>query len=129
MTLFAGLWRWGMTAKKEHVSFRDGRRLPFGEWLVDTGRMGRDQVLAGLQQQRQSGGRLGEVLVRLRVLSEEDLVIALAEFLRIDRMGPDEDAQIDVELARQIPEITARRFNPSPCSASAIWSTGDGRST
>lgn len=100
-----------MTAKKEHVSFRDGRRLPFGEWLVDTGRMGRDQVLAGLQQQRQSGGRLGEVLVRLRVLSEEDLVIALAEFLRIDRMGPDEDAQIDVELARQIPEITARRFN------------------
>ncbi|MBE0538043.1 MAG: type II/IV secretion system protein [Phycisphaerae bacterium] len=100
-----------MGAKETSAVPTDGRRLLFGEWLVHTKRTGRDQVLAALQQQHQSGRRLGEVLVRLRAFNEEYLTTALAEFHGIDRIRLDADSTVDSELARQIPETIAKRFN------------------
>ncbi|MBE0535337.1 MAG: Flp pilus assembly complex ATPase component TadA [Phycisphaerae bacterium] len=89
-------------------------RLRFGEWLVEAKRASRDQVVAALQQQKQTGGRVGEALVRLRSLTEDDLVTTLGEFLRVDRVSLQGDSGIDYELARQIPETLAKRFNIVP---------------
>ena len=52
------------------------RRL--GEWLIERQAVPETEVARGLQWQREHGGRLGAVLVRMGALSEETLFVTLA---------------------------------------------------
>jgi general secretion pathway protein E len=56
-----------------------GAREPLGEILVRDGTITRDQIQRGLTHQRELGKRLGETLVELGYLSEEDVAKALAK--------------------------------------------------
>jgi len=58
------------------IAPRPHRRL--GEWLVDRQAVPEAEVTRALQWQREHGGRLGAVLVRMGALSEEALFDALA---------------------------------------------------
>lgn len=61
------------------VSGQDGRlREPLGEILIRDGLITRDQLQRGLVRQREIGKRLGDSLVELGYLSEEELLNALA---------------------------------------------------
>jgi len=61
------------------VSGRDGRlREPLGENLIRDGLITRDQLQRGLVRQREIGKRVGDSLVELGYLSEEELLNALA---------------------------------------------------
>ena len=51
--------------------------LFFGELLVAKGLLSREELQDVLEQQREQGGRLGEVLLRLKMLSDEDVTAAL----------------------------------------------------
>src|SRR5574337_1637421 len=55
-----------------------GLREPLGEILIREGSSTRDQLQRGLSHQREIGKRLGETLVELGYISEEDVVKALA---------------------------------------------------
>jgi len=87
--------------------------LFFGELLVAKGLLSRDELLDVLNKQREHGGRLGEVLLRLKMLSDEDVTAALAEHFRMEYIHFDDSNKrdlIDMEVARLLPESIAQRF-------------------
>jgi hypothetical protein len=58
--------------------------LFFGELLVAKGLLSREELQDVLSQQREQGGRLGEVLLRMKMLSDEDVTAALAEHFQME---------------------------------------------
>ena len=77
--------------------------LLFGELLVSKGILSRRELTEALKEQRDNGGRLGEVLVRLGMLKDEDITIALGEHLSMDRIHFDDIDSIDKSVARLLP--------------------------
>ncbi len=82
----------------------------FGEFLVSKNLLSRSDLTEALNKQREHGGRLGEVLLQLKILNDEDVVYALAEYLSIDYVRLDDISRIEVNLARTLPENIAKRF-------------------
>jgi len=86
----------------------------FGDLLVAKGLLTPDQLTQSLNHQRQQGGRLGEAILQLRLLDEEEITKALAEHLSLDYMSFDESDKadkIDMNVARILPEGIAKRFS------------------
>jgi type IV pilus assembly protein PilB len=84
--------------------------LLFGESLVSKGLITHRELIEALNEQRDRGGRLGEVLLRLKMLSDEDVTSALAEHLSMDYIRFDDVAKINMNVARILPENIAKRF-------------------
>jgi type IV pilus assembly protein PilB len=84
--------------------------LLFGEFLVSKGLLKHRELIEALNEQRSQGGRLGEVLLRLNMLKDEDVTGALAEHLSMDYIRFDDVARIDMNVARMLPESVAKRF-------------------
>ena len=84
--------------------------LLFGESLVSKGLLNHRELIEALNEQREHGGRLGEVLLRLKMLSNEDVTGALAEYLSMEYIRFDDVAKIDMNVARMLPENIAKRF-------------------
>ncbi len=84
--------------------------LLFGEFLVSKGLLNQEQLTKALNEQRNNGGRLGEVLLRLKMLSEKDVAGSLAEYLSVECVSLDDISQIDMNIARVLPEAIAKRF-------------------
>ncbi len=84
--------------------------LPFGELLVSKGLLGREELIKALNEQHEEGGRLGEVLLRLKMLSGEDITLALAEHLSMEYVRLDDITKIDMNIARMLPEAITKRF-------------------
>lgn len=82
----------------------------FGELLVSKGLLSREELMKALDVQREQGGRLGEVLLRLEMLSDEDVTLAMAEHLSVEYLRLDDISKIDVSVARLLPEAIAKRF-------------------
>ena len=89
---------------------------PLGEILVATARLPAarvDEALA-LQRGEHAGQRLGEILVRLRAVSEEEVLRALAIQLDlpfVERIDPD---AVPAELAAKIPIHFAKQARVLP---------------
>ncbi|MBN2181294.1 MAG: Flp pilus assembly complex ATPase component TadA [Sedimentisphaerales bacterium] len=84
--------------------------MRFGELLMNKGLLNSGDLDEALNEQRNNGGRLGEVLVRLRKLSDEAVKHALAEHLSTDFVRLDV-SEIDRSTARLVPETIAKRFS------------------
>ncbi len=84
--------------------------LLFGELLVSKGLLTREELADGLSAQQQEGGRLGEILLRLNILGDEDITRALAEHLSMDYVTLDDIGKVDLSVARSLPESIAKRF-------------------
>ena len=87
--------------------------LPFGELLVSKGLLSREELEKVLDEQSKQGGRLGEILLRLEKLNHEDVTLALAEHLSMEYIRLDDTSkmdQIDMDIARKLPESIAKRF-------------------
>jgi len=56
-----------------------------------------------LEAQRKEGGRLGEILIKMRAVTEEDVLVALGKQLGIAVDADLEIADVDVELASLVP--------------------------
>ncbi len=82
----------------------------FGEFLTSKGLLTTQKLSEVLKEQRAHGGRLGEVLLRLKMLSEEDIAFALAEHLSLEYRCIDDVSGIDMNIARLLPESVATRF-------------------
>ncbi len=87
------------------------RRL--GDVLVEHGLITAAHRRAALREQRASGGRLGEILVRDGVLSRDQLNWALGNLLHIPYVRPDL-ASIDPSLFSMIPLEVLRRCEAVP---------------
>ncbi|UCC98205.1 MAG: type II/IV secretion system protein [Phycisphaerales bacterium] len=87
--------------------------LLFGELLVSKGLLTQDQLLDVLNQQRDQGGRLGELLLRLKMLDDKAITATLAEHFSMEYIHFDDTHQtdrIDRDIARTLPESIAKRF-------------------
>jgi len=82
----------------------------FGEFLVSKNLLSHSELVEALNKQHEQGGRLGEVLLGLKLLSDEDVTYALAEYLSIEYIRLDDISRINVKLARTLPESIAKRF-------------------
>lgn len=77
--------------------------MKLGELLVMAGLVGEADVQRALNLQRQSGGRLGSILIRLGALSEDALLAVLAEQMGLPVMASDDmpaPAEIYAFMAR-----------------------------
>ncbi len=97
-----------MITESEHKTENTTR---FGDWLVSQGVITHDQLCQGLNEQAKIGGRLGDCLCKLNILSQEDITRSLSGFLNIDCYSLEDISNIDLEMAREIPENIAKRFN------------------
>jgi type IV pilus assembly protein PilB len=84
--------------------------MRFGELLLSKGMLNSDDLTEALNEQRSRGGRLGEVLIRLKMLSDEAVKSALAEHLSTEFVHLDV-SEIDMSAARLVPEAIAKRFS------------------
>ncbi|UCG57978.1 MAG: Flp pilus assembly complex ATPase component TadA [Phycisphaerales bacterium] len=82
----------------------------FGEFLISKGLLDRAALATALDKQRECGGRLGQVLIELNMLNEQDVTCALAEYLSMECVVLNDISKIDVDLARTLPESIAARF-------------------
>ncbi|MHC4864113.1 MAG: GspE/PulE family protein [Planctomycetota bacterium] len=98
------------TARKTLKPPKAKAELLFGEFLVSKGLLSHRELVEALNEQRDKGGRLGEVLMRLKMLKDEDVTGALAEHLSMEYLRFDDVARIDVNVARMLPENIAKRF-------------------
>jgi len=89
---------------------RAENNLLFGELLVSKGLLSPEELADVLSTQREQGGRLGEVLLRLKMLNHEDITSALAEHLSMEYIRLDDIHKIDLNIARSLPENIAKRF-------------------
>jgi type IV pilus assembly protein PilB len=84
--------------------------LPFGEWLVEQGILQQEQIQQALEVQQKEGCRLGEILLRLHLLSDTELIKALGRFLSIESTDLEDLSSINTDIARKIPENIAKRL-------------------
>ncbi len=82
----------------------------FGELLVSKGLIARRELIEALNEQREHGGRLGDVLVNQKKLNAEDITRTLAEHLSMEYVRLDNISEIDINTARILPESIAKRF-------------------
>jgi type IV pilus assembly protein PilB len=82
----------------------------FGEFLVSKALLTRLQLSKALDEQRRYGGRLGEALVRLSMMTEEHVTQALAEHLSMEYFHFDDISKINLSAARILDESIAKRF-------------------
>ncbi|MBI4846717.1 MAG: Flp pilus assembly complex ATPase component TadA [Candidatus Omnitrophica bacterium] len=86
-----------------------GKKKLWGEYLVEKGVVSIEQIQKALEEQRRAGSRLGQTLIELGFLKEEDLIVVLAQQLGL--------AHIDLNsyglkpaVVKLIPENIARRY-------------------
>jgi type IV pilus assembly protein PilB len=97
------------TSAVRDYSQQSANRL-FGELLVSKGLLTQEELADGLDVQKNEGGRLGEILLRLNLLGDVDITHALAEHLSMDYISLEDINKIDLNVARSLPESIAKRF-------------------
>ena len=82
----------------------------FGEYLVSKGVLTRLQLSKALDEQRRFGGRLGEALIRLNMMTEEQVTQMLAEHLSMEYVHFEDISKINLNVARMFDESVSKRF-------------------
>lgn len=90
-------------------------RKKIGEVLIEAGLITPDQLQESLEESKRTGVRLGQVLVKRRIISEADLIRSLSDQLDIPGLSLTVNPPSE-ELSRHIPEGLARRYKVIPHS-------------
>ncbi len=89
--------------------------LKLGELLIKAKLITQQQLEKALQEQKQSGGRIGEHLVRLGFVSEEDILDCLSQQYGVPSINL-RHFDIDESIIRLIPADVARKYQFIPVS-------------
>ena len=84
-------------------------RVRLGNLLIEEKLISQEQLALALEQQKRSGRKLGRVLVENGFATEEDISKAVAKQLKITFLNL-KNYNINLQLARTLPEMQARRF-------------------
>ncbi|WPB80436.1 type II secretion system ATPase GspE [Archangium violaceum] len=87
---------------------------PLGEILRHTSGLTEDKLQEALQLQAEKGGRLGEVLVGMKVLGEEDVAKALGLQLDLPYLARIFLEEVDAELIKRMPINFAKQARILP---------------
>lgn len=92
-------------------------KRPLGEILVKRGVLTEQQLEMALEEQRRTGTRIGQVLIALNLLNEEQITEARAFQLDFEYANL-QDYQFNSELISLVPENIARAYKAIPLSMS-----------
>jgi len=84
-------------------------KIRLGEILIKQGLLTEEQVKAALEQQKRSGRKLGRVFIECGFVREEQLSQALANQLGISYIDL-KHYNVNPDIVRKLPEAQARRF-------------------
>ena len=84
-------------------------RRKLGELLVETGLLRKEKLIEALKVQKETGKRLGQVLIDMKLVSEEEIAFSLAMQLKIPFVDLS-DHEIQEHLIQSIPEEVSRKF-------------------
>ncbi len=87
---------------------------PIGEILVHTAGLSEAKLNEALAKQEESGARLGEVLVGMKAVTEEQVLRALAVQLDMPFVEKIDEGKLDAELVQKIPINFAKQFKLVP---------------
>jgi type IV pilus assembly protein PilB len=87
----------------------------FGEFLVKSDKITKDQLREALELQQRDGGRLGAVLVKLGHIEEAELVELLSRHFGVPSVDLD-GVEIDESILKIIPGDIARKYTILPVS-------------
>lgn len=96
---------------------QESQRL--GQQLVERGWITGEQLIRAIQSQRAVGGRIGTCLLEMDVLSEDRLLDALAEQLRVPSVRIDQLRGITPDVLSLVPSKVAVRCQAVPFAADA----------
>ena len=88
--------------------------LPLGEILIARGVITPEQLAEALEVQKEKGGRLGEILVRQKAATFDDVMSALAEQLGLEFTAHIDPQRIDYELASRVSITYAKKEGVLP---------------
>jgi len=94
----------------------ENRALRIGDILVEQGKLSGDQLAHAIHMQKQSNRALGDLMVDLGYVTQDDIVMALAVQLNIPYFALDESFALEPEEVALVPESVARRFALIPIS-------------
>jgi type IV pilus assembly protein PilB len=89
--------------------------LKIGELLIKAKLINETQLAKALEEQRASGGRLGEHLVALEYVTEEDILDCLSQQYGVPSINL-KHFDIDESIIRLIPADVARKYQFIPVS-------------
>jgi len=89
--------------------------LKIGEFLVRSNLINQDQLDKALEEQKQTGGRVGEHLIRLGFVTEEDILDCLSQQYGVPSINL-RHFEIDESIIRLIPADVARKYQFIPVS-------------
>lgn len=89
------------------------RKKLLGEMLVAGGLIKAEQLSRALEEQKKRGGRVGEILVELRFISEQNIASFLGRQLQIPYIEIDKQL-IDTDIVKLMPAAMARRLLALP---------------
>ena len=89
------------------------KRKLIGELLKEWGKISEEQLLKAIEQQKESGAKIGEELVKMGAVTKKDLLEALAfqkgvKYLDLSEVKPDPD------IKKLVPEGMLKRFKAAP---------------
>lgn len=87
-------------------------RIRLGDLLVKAGVISQSQLNTALHEQKQWGGKLGDILVRMRYLTEDIFVRALSKQLRLERA--DLTRPIPLDALAKVPAALAEEYEVVP---------------
>jgi len=103
----------GFMAETEHPNSGLSRPL-LGRILEEKFHLLESKLEEALAYQQEKGGRLGEVLLHLRSLREDQLLEALAQQFEMTWMPQLDTSQVDHELIKKVPIAFCRRYRVLP---------------
>jgi type IV pilus assembly protein PilB len=84
-------------------------RRKLGELLIETGLLSPGKLKEALQIQKESGKRVGQILIEMKLISEEEIAFAVAMQLKIPYVDLT-SYEIPEKVKETIPEEVARKF-------------------
>jgi len=89
--------------------------LKIGEFLQKANLINQEQLERALEEQKSSGGRIGEHLIRLGYVTEEDILDCLSQQYGVPSINL-HHFEIDESIIRLIPADVARKYQFIPVS-------------
>ncbi|WP_100657717.1 GspE/PulE family protein [Alteromonas flava] len=85
------------------------KRIRLGDLLVQNELISEEQLMQALAEQRKTGRKLGATLIEMQLVSELQLLQLLSEHLKVPLIDIDQ-FKVSPEAVRLLPEMQARRY-------------------
>src|SRR4051794_1275721 len=90
------------------VRYLNTARKRLGDYLVELGFITQDQLQVALSEQRTKGGKLGTILLQMGFLSEDILLAILGKQSGVSYVSLSEYGAISDDAIKSVPEAIAR---------------------